>query len=196
MKKIFTKEQVFTIPNFLSFFRLILIPFIVIFYAVKKWYYLAVGTVILSGITDVADGYIARKFNMVSDFGKMFDPIADKLTQGALILCLAFKYKLMQIFVLLFAVKELLMFVMGAIVYKKDNSFNSARWYGKLNTVLIYFTVALLILLPNINVVFANILIVCCMFTCMASLLLYALFYAGILRRRKIIDSQTAVTKE
>ena len=196
MKKIFTKEQVFTIPNFLSFFRLILIPFIVIFYAIKKWYYLAVGTVILSGITDVADGYIARKFNMVSDFGKMFDPIADKLTQGALILCLAFKYKLMQIFVLLFAVKELLMFVMGAIVYKKDNSFNSARWYGKLNTVLIYFTVALLILLPNINVVFANILIVCCMFTCMASLLLYALFYAGILRRRKIIDSQTAVTKE
>ncbi len=196
MKKIFTKEQVFTIPNFLSFFRLVLIPFIVIFYVVKKWYYLAVGTVILSGITDVADGYIARKFNMVSDFGKMFDPIADKLTQGALILCLAFKYKLMQIFVLLFAVKELLMFVMGAIVYKKDNSFNSARWYGKLNTVLIYFTVALLILLPNINVVFANILIVCCMFTCMASLLLYALFYAGILRRRKIIDSQTAVTKE
>lgn len=195
MKKIFTKDQILTIPNLLSLFRLFLIPFIVFFYTVKKWYYIAVGTVLLSGITDVVDGYVARRFNQTSDFGKIFDPIADKLTQGALIVCLAFKYRLMNLFVAIFLVKEMLMFIMGVVVYKKDDSFNSARWYGKVNTALIYLTVALLILLPNISVNIANSLIVSCMFTCVCSLVLYALFYSSILRKRKKINQELALTE-
>lgn len=195
MKKIFTKDQILTIPNLLSLFRLVLIPFIVIFYVVKKWYYVAVGTIILSGVTDVVDGFVARKFNMTSDFGKIFDPIADKLTQGVIILCLSFKYQLMRYFVGIFVIKEIIMFVMGAIVYKKDDSFNSARWYGKVNTVLIYLTIAILILLPDISLSVANALIIACICTCISSLVLYAFFYASILRRRKKINEELALTK-
>jgi cardiolipin synthase len=132
---------------------------------------------------------------MTSDFGKIFDPIADKLTQGVIMLCLSFKYKLMCYFVGVFVVKEIIMFVMGAIVYKKDDSFNSARWYGKANTVLIYLTIALLILMPEIKLAIANALIITCICTCVLSLVLYACFYSSILRRRKKINQELALTK-
>lgn len=56
---------------------------------------MAVAVLALSGITDILDGFIARRFGMVSDVGKILDPVADKLTQGAVILCLAFRYSLM-----------------------------------------------------------------------------------------------------
>ena len=77
----FAKDQVLTIPNMLSFLRILLIIPIVWLYWIDQpiW---ALAFVILSGLTDVIDGFIARKFHMVTDLGKVVDPIADKLTQG------------------------------------------------------------------------------------------------------------------
>ena len=72
-------KQILTIPNILSLLRLALIPFIVWSYSIKKFIASAI-LIVISGITDVVDGFIARKFNMVSDLGKALDPIADKLT--------------------------------------------------------------------------------------------------------------------
>ena len=91
MNRIFNKKDILTIPNLLSLLRLLMIPVIVWLYVKEKNYYAATGMVILSGATDIADGIIARKCNMVSDFGKILDPIADKLTQAALIICLSLK---------------------------------------------------------------------------------------------------------
>ena len=79
------KHKIITIPNILTFFRLLLIPVIVWLYLVKKDPIWTMAVLALSGITDIVDGIIARKCNMISDFGKAFDPVADKLTQIAML---------------------------------------------------------------------------------------------------------------
>lgn len=80
MHRVLRKDQILTIPNLLSIVRLCLIPLIIWLYCVKKDYTLAVIVILISGATDIVDGFIARHFNMVSDFGKILDPVADKLT--------------------------------------------------------------------------------------------------------------------
>ena len=82
MKYKFTKKDILTIPNLMTLFRVILIPFLILNYVKYQNYKATIIILILSGITDVGDGFVARKFNMVSDFGKFFDPVADKLTQA------------------------------------------------------------------------------------------------------------------
>ena len=74
------QKKILTIPNILSIFRICLIPFTAYLYVCKKEYLLTLWMLILSGITDIIDGSIARSFNMIIDFGKILDPIADKLT--------------------------------------------------------------------------------------------------------------------
>ena len=88
----YTKKDFLTIPNALSLFRLCLVPLLIWVYCVPKEYIAAVCIIALSALTDIVDGKIARKFNMVSDVGKALDPLADKITQGALIFCLATRY--------------------------------------------------------------------------------------------------------
>lgn len=179
MKKIFTKKQILTIPNLLSFFRLILIPLIIWLYCVKQNYLMSVIILFISGLSDVVDGFVARKFNMVSDFGKILDPVADKLTQFAVIICLISRYYLMIIIAILFAVKELVMMLMGIKALQK-NMVSGAKWHGKLNTVLLYLVVIILLLFPNINLVFANILMVINIIMMVISLILYMIFYKNL----------------
>ena len=91
------QKKILTIPNIMSFFRLVLIPIIVYFYVVKENYLWTLILLVVSGLTDIVDGFIARKFKMISDFGKAIDPIADKLTQLALLCCLLFRFNYMII---------------------------------------------------------------------------------------------------
>ena len=174
------KEQILTIPNLLSLIRIIMIPFIVWAYLGLENEYLVLGLIILSALTDIVDGFIARRFHMVSDFGKILDPIADKLTQGTVLICLALEYKLIRILIIIFAVKELIMGVMGAITLKKYGEVNSAKWYGKVTTTLLYAVMMCLVVFPNIGEVVANILICICIAVVVLSLLLYMNFYRGV----------------
>lgn len=190
MHRIFKKKEILTIPNMLSFFRLALIPVIVWLYCGLKNYYAAIGVIVLSGISDIADGFIARKFQMVSDFGKILDPIADKLTQAALLVCLISKYKLMWGLLVVFVVREISMLTMGAVVIKKKDSVNSSKWYGKLNTVIIYGVMIVLIMFPNISELFANILLILCAVVMLISLVLYARFYYRILHDDKKVKGR------
>ena len=121
MHRIFKKNDILTIPNLLSTVRLALIPLIVWLYCGAENYGAAVAMILLSGLTDVVDGMIARRFNMVSDFGKILDPVADKLTQAALLICLLFTHKLMWALIVLFTVREITMVIMGMIVIKKSD---------------------------------------------------------------------------
>lgn len=135
--------KVLTVPNLLSFLRICLIPLIIWFYCVKKQYVGAGITLILSGLTDIVDGYIARRFHMISDLGKVLDPIADKLTQAAMLVCLITRFPLMLIpFVLLIA-KETYMTVSGMIVIQKTGIVMGAEWHGKVATALLYATMVL-----------------------------------------------------
>lgn len=184
MHRILKKGDILTVPNLLSMFRLALIPLIVWLYCGAKKYLAAIGVLLLSGLSDIVDGFIARRFGMVSDFGKILDPVADKLTQGALLFCLLLKYRLMWALIAVFLIRETTMIIMGMVVIKKSDEVNSARWYGKLNTVVLYGVMMALILFPNIPLWAANSLICLCGAVILLSLVLYARFYRNFLREK------------
>ena len=177
MHRILQKNQILTIPNLLSLIRLLLIPVILWLYIGLKSNTWAITVIILSGLTDVVDGFIARRFHMISDFGKILDPVADKLTQGALILCLTATYDWMKWLIILFTLKECAMGIMGYLAIRKEDGVNSSRWHGKLNTVMLYGTMCVLILFPEMPLALANALIAACALTITLSFVLYTGFY-------------------
>lgn len=182
MHRIFRKDQVLTVPNLCSGIRLALIPLIVWLYIGKQAYFAAAAIILISGATDIMDGFIARKFHMVSDLGKILDPVADKLTQAAVILCLTVKYRWMRGLIILFAVKEIIMAVLGCMAIQKKDVVNSAKWYGKANTVVLYAVMMCLILFPGIPETAANALIGSCICVMLMSLALYIRFYWKLFR--------------
>lgn len=137
-------KNIFTIPNIISFFRLILIPIFAIVYfsdSLEYRYFWCVFIILLSGLSDIVDGVIARKCNMISDLGKILDPIADKLTQVVIILCLLINRRsLLPVFIVLFF-KEL--FTLFAALYVLSNGTKpiSAKWWGKVSTIVIFSTI-------------------------------------------------------
>ena len=183
MHRILKKDQILTIPNLLSLVRLAMIPLIVWLYCVKQEYIWAVVVVAMSGITDIVDGYIARKYDMISDFGKILDPIADKLTQAALIICLLERYYWMRWLLVLFAAKEIIMGISGLVVIKKKDVVNSSQWFGKLTTVVLYGVMILLFLFPGLPEVIANAMIALCAAVIILSLVKYLLFYKRLFSR-------------
>ncbi len=185
MKKLFTKKQILTIPNLLSLFRILLIPLILWLYIGLNEYYWTIVVIAISGLSDVIDGFIARHFNQVSDFGKALDPIADKLTQGSLILCLTTRYPWMIALIIIFILKEVVMSIMGLIIFKKDNSMNSAKWHGKVATAFLYISLCVLILFPEMHIIVVNIIIIIAIALIINSLVLYLIFYTNILLRRR-----------
>ncbi len=185
MNRLLQKKQVLTIPNILSMFRLLLLPFIVWLYVFEDNSLGAIILLFISGISDIADGYIARRFNMVSDFGKILDPIADKFTQGVLLICLAVTHDIIFYLIVAFVIKEFLMALMGYLTYKNHDSVNSAKWYGKLNTVVIYSAIVILLFLPDLSQSIVNIIIFTCIFVLLASFALYIRFYLKILKPKK-----------
>ena len=175
-QKINTSDY-FTIPNILCYIRIILIPVFMFVYlnaTTTKDYYIAAFIILFSGITDFCDGYIARKFNQVTDLGKFLDPLADKLTQGAIILTLMFKIKWMNYLVGLFIVKELFMAVNGAILLtKKGRKLDGAKWFGKVSTAVLYASMFILIIFPSLNPIKTNLTIGITAFFMLLSFLLY-----------------------
>ena len=182
MRNIFNKDQIFTIPNLLSLVRLALIPVIIWLYCEKQQYGLAVIIVILSGLTDVLDGFIARRFNMTSEFGKILDPVADKLTQTAMLFCLAKRYKRMKYLIALFASKEVVMCLLGMIAIKKTDRVVGAKWFGKATTMLLYLVLGLLIFIPHIEASHVDSLINICGGAMVISVALYIKSYLDVLR--------------
>ncbi len=175
------KKDILTIPNLLSLVRILLIPVIVILYVQYDRYVEAVIVIILSAITDIADGIIARKFNMISDFGKFLDPLADKLTQAALIICLTSLYPVMLYLILFMLFKELFLFALSYITFKKTSIVKGAKWFGKVTTVLLYIVMIILFLFPEIPYTIAQILIGLCFFVVASSLVLYTQTFIGAL---------------
>lgn len=166
----FTKKDILTIPNAMSFFRLLLIPVIIWLYCVEENYLWATVITALSAVTDIVDGKIARRFSMVSDFGKVLDSVADKLTQAALLFCLTSRYSWMWALLILFVVKELFMILLGYIVIYFHDTVNSAKWYGKCCTVILETVMMYLILFTKTSEAVANNLILLC---CIANSILF-----------------------
>lgn len=140
------ENRIITIPNILSVCRILMIPIFIWAYYCRKEYLLAFLILCLSGITDLVDGFIARTFHMVSNWGKALDPIADKLTQGAVLLCLGIRFPQMFFLAGLLAAKEITTGLMSLSAIHKTKEVKSADWHGKVTTCLLYFTILLHIL--------------------------------------------------
>lgn len=135
------RRQLFSLPNLMGYFRIILIPFIVWRYITAETihdYYMAAVIIGISGITDFLDGFVARKFHMITKVGKALDPIADKLTQGAIVLALSFRFRWMIALIILFVVKEGFMGIMGIIMLRRGKMLDGAKWFGKVCTAVLY----------------------------------------------------------
>ena len=168
-------KRIITIPNILSLFRLILIPIIAWLYIKKQDYYMTVIILGISGLTDVIDGIIARKFNMISDFGKAFDPIADKLTQIIVLFCLVSRFDFMIVPLVLLIIKELFAGITGLLTIKKTHQVHGAVWHGKATTVCLYILMTVHIIWYTIPIHVSNILILLCTVMMLLSAILYGI---------------------
>ena len=127
------------VPNILTVARFFLIPFI-IYFIVADQYVMAFIFLTISGITDILDGFIARKFNFITNFGKLIDPLADKATQLSVLLTLAFKDIIPFWIIIVVALKEATMIAGASFLYGKELVVSS-KWFGKLATVLFYVAI-------------------------------------------------------
>lgn len=171
--KRFQKKDIFTIPNIMGYCRILLIPVFCYFYIAKEAYLTAAGIVLVSSLSDLFDGYIARRFHMVTELGKALDPIADKLTHAALALCLASRYPMMWALLGLMLVKEGYMGIMGLYFLKRDQMLDGAKWYGKVCTALLFVVLLILFFFPHLSTTVVNTLIVVTMVVMFLTLCLY-----------------------
>lgn len=167
------EKKIFTIPNLLSAFRLLLIPVFVWAYCIKKAYLLTAGVLLLSGLTDMADGFIARRFHMISDLGKMLDPIADKLTQAAMLFCLVTRFPMMWFPLILLAVKEISVGISSLFFIRKSGVVTGAVWHGKVTTTLLYIMMLIHLVWFNIPNIVSNVMIAICFAVMLLSGVLY-----------------------
>ena len=148
------KQEFCTIPNLLSLFRIILVPVYVTIYLNAtdvRDYYLAGGILAVSCLTDMVDGMIARHFNMISTVGKVLDPMADKVTQLALTICLSIRYPVLLYVLILFLAKEIFQVIAALINLRRGKMLPGALMAGKLCTTVLFVSLILLVLIPDLD---------------------------------------------
>lgn len=176
-----SKREIFSIPNLMSYFRIFLIPFIVwriLVVDTTRDYWIVAVLVGISGLTDLLDGKVARKFHMVTELGKALDPIADKLTLGAIIFCLVVKNPIIWIIAILYIIKEGYMGIMGLLLLKRNGrKLDGAKWYGKVCTAVLYLVMFLFLLFPDMSqwltVMFVGICFLIMVFTFISYILVF-----------------------
>lgn len=186
-----SKNKIITIPNLLSAFRLFLIPVFVWTYCGRHDSLLTTGVLLLSGVTDMADGFIARRFHMVSDLGKMLDPVADKLTQAAVLFCLVTQFPMMWLPLALLAVKEIFVGITSLLVIRKSGIVTGAAWHGKVSTILLYLIMLVHIVWSGIPSAVSNAMIAVCFAMMVFSWVMYGLHNMKFLVRKDSGDDRT-----
>ncbi len=146
--QIFNVEWKWNIPNALSVLRILLIPCFAVLYLLQLDHW-AFAVLLVSGLSDCVDGYIARHFNQITDCGKLLDPLADKLTQVAVVVCLTTRYPALLPLTLLCFVKELCQGIGGVILLRKNTAVRGSMWFGKVSTVIFYVCMLCIVLWHN-----------------------------------------------
>ena len=145
------KKDIFTIPNLLSLLRLALIPVYATIYLDAGKPRLAALVLALSCLTDLLDGFIARRFHMISLLGKFLDPLADKVTQLTVLILLASRFPLVKSLIPLFIGKELVQCALAYLHFRRGKMLDGALWTGKIATAVVFVTLILLMLLPSLS---------------------------------------------
>ena len=179
MKERVLKEY-FSIPNLMGYFRILLIPVYLFLYIraeTTEEYYMAAVVLLVSFLTDLFDGKIARRFDMVTEFGKILDPVADKLTQGAMTISFSYKYPAMGILLFVFLGKECLMAILGLYMMKKNYRMDGAQKHGKVCTAVLDLVMILVLILPGMSILIVNVLAGIAIIVMLSSLALYLKMY-------------------
>lgn len=129
------------IPNILTILRLAVIPVMAYFMILEKWV-LSLVIFVLAELTDIIDGYIARRFQFISNFGKLADPLADKLLQLTALLLLSNGARLPMYIFYILCIKELAMIV-GALLFLKKDVVVHSNWIGKAASAIIFSGIVL-----------------------------------------------------
>jgi len=183
------KLKIWTVPNILSFIRILLIPVCVVLYLkaeIAKEYITAGAVLAASCITDMFDGMIARKFNLITKVGQFLDPVADKGTQFAMIVCLAVKRPVLWSIIPLFVLKECFQFFVGLYHYKRGKMLKGALFVGKISTTVLFLAMIALIVFPQIPQWGVTAITVVCLGFLITSFIGYILAYYG--KNKKIYD--------
>lgn len=189
MRSVKTINKNFNIPNLLSCIRIVLVPFYTYYY-LKDRVTISIVLITLSGLSDCFDGFIARKFNQITEIGKMLDPLADKITQVAVALCIAVKHPEISPFLYVFLAKEVGMLVCGVFLLSKHKKTPGAsKWYGKVATILFYVSCSIIILMTLMGIngstfkLVANILLALTAVMMIYSAIGYGRFYLKLLTK-------------
>lgn len=137
------------IPNILSVIRIILVfVFVFVFFSANSpiW---ALVIFLTAGATDIVDGYLARRYNWITNLGKILDPLADKLMQCTALVCLCIKQYVPIWFALVFFAKELATLITGLLVIKRRSVVVVSKWYGKAAVCLFYLSIFVCIVFRN-----------------------------------------------
>lgn len=177
------RKEIQTIPNLLSIFRIFLLP-IYLYFVLRQSFYIAGAVIVVSGLSDYLDGGIARRYNQVTDLGKVLDPFADKLTQLFLILSMAWYRPWLWLLFGLFLIKEGFMFVAGLIGLSKNIKLSGVKWYGKVATAVIYVGMILLLLFPELPTLWVRVIFAVITYGLLQSFVLYAVEYRKMFQRK------------
>ena len=181
-------KNLWTIPNILSMARIVLafvIMFLYLFISFENKTIVIATLIVISALTDFVDGQIARRFNMISEIGKILDPFADKLTQLILLICLIIKHKWIALVFGLFIVRELAISVTAFLAVRKEKKNEGAKIYGKVNTAYFYFSMLLIFLFPYMKWYLLMALSVSCIFCMAITFVLYMRYYVRIIKDKK-----------
>lgn len=133
------------VPNILTMLRFVLVGVFVYFFVIPADYMAALLVFLFAALTDVLDGYIARKYNLITDFGKLMDPLADKLMLIAALACLSRLDRMMYFFLAFVLLKELLLIAGGVYLYR-HKVVVYAKMFGKMSTFAFNLGVAVTVL--------------------------------------------------
>ena len=166
-----------TIPNMLTIARLCLVPVFVLVFMLEGQPKTLAGLVfVLASLTDVLDGYIARKYNMTSKTGQLLDPLADKLMQITVVVAMLFANMVPLWFVLVLACKEVLMICGGIFLYTKK-TFVKSNIFGKTNTVIVFCAMVILLMFSDGNETLKNVFLGVAVGTNIAAIVSYSYLY-------------------
>ncbi len=151
-----TKDKLkweWSVPNGISIFRIVLIPIFAYLFLYGRQQgdmsYILYATIVLavSGLTDMFDGLIARKFNQITELGKLLDPLADKLTQFAVLVCLSVEHAEIRVLTLISFSKEVMQLIGFLLLYKKigTSGLEGSKWFGRISTFVFYVSMLIIV---------------------------------------------------
>ena len=179
----FKPSDLKAIPNILCYFRILMVPlFLYIYYNATHPYEYCLA----AGLTDFFDGRIARKYNMITDLGRIIDPVADKLMQFAMLIALIYSVKNMYILIIYLIIKEVTLALAGLIAMNTiKRRLNGAKWYGKVCTAVLYVIMLVLVAFPQLDIHIQDIMLIICAAAITLSFIMYAGLYIKMFKDSK-----------